>query len=933
MANLPQGTVTFLFTDIEGSTKLAHRLGSDYANLLQQHQRIVRGAIGKGVEISTAGDSFFVAFDSAVAAVQGAVAVQRAMAEHRWPADAAVRVRIGLHTGQARVSGGDYLGLDVHRAARIAAAGHGGQVLLSESTHALSSRELPGGVSTRDLGPHRLKDLAAPEHLFEAVISGLSTDFPPLVTLDDRRTNIPIQMTSFVGRVREMGDLRELAASHRLITVIGVGGTGKTRLALQVAGELSERHPDGVWLVELAAVTSADLVAQEVARTLAVQDEPGRSIEETLLDFVRLKGLLLILDNCEHVIGGVAALVTTLFRSAPSLAVLATSREGLGISGETVFQLPSMGVPRPAGHDSDEAGDDWLDAIASSEAVRLFVERASALDPSFRLNRDNAAAVADICRRLDGIPLAIELAAARVTLLSVHDIDARLGDRFRLLTGGSRTALPRQQTLQALIDWSWDLLEEADRQVLRRLSVFVGGATLDAATAVIGEGELETLEGIGRLVDRSLVIADRGSPARYRLLETIRQYGRDRLLAAGEVVEMRDAHLRFHLELAERADVKLRGAEMVTWLERLDEDAENFRSALEWAFETDPESALRLTLAMAIYWRTHSMLEGFEWMSQAVDLIGRMEQGPAESAALHARVLAAAATHGWMTGNAAVGFPWAERAVALATGADDVVARYEALGALATTMLFTGQSERVVELSSEALKLAEPVGDWFNIAFMEAGLGQWDAESGELANAEQRVLRAAEAAERAGNPSLQAFVALSQGRIAGFTGRVEDARHAFDRAIAGYSRTGDAHLELVARSDLAHALRMAGEMEEAESMYRNTLHSWLHAGNRGAIANQLESFAFIAVAQDEFARATRLLGAAEAIRESASAPMLPFEQHEYDRCVARVREVLPGSTYEIEWMAGRRLAIEDAVALALAPDQSDQADQSDRAGR
>ena len=924
MANLPQGTVTFLFTDIEGSTRLAQRVGAAYAGLLERHQALVRGAIADGAEISTAGDSFFVAFDSAVAAVEAAIGVQRAMAEHDWPAEAEIRLRIGLYSGEASLNGGDYVGLDVHRAARIAAAGHGGQVLLSEATWALSRHELPGGVTIRDLGPHRLKDLAAPEHLFELIIAGLSADFPPLMTLDDPRTNIPLQLTSFVGRDRQMVELRDLAANNRLMTVIGAGGTGKTRLALQVAGELGERHPDGVWLVELAPVTSPDLVAQEVARTLGVQDEPGRTIDETLLDFLRLKRLLLILDNCEHVIGTVAGLVTTLFRSAPSLAVLATSREALGISGETVYQLPSMTFPPPPDvHDEHQSSDDRFRAIAASEAVRLFVARAATVDPSFVLSRNNAEPTADICRRLDGIPLAIELAAARVTLLSVHDIDARLGDRFRLLTGGSRTALPRQQTLQALIDWSWDLLDEADRRLLRRLSVFVGGATLDAAIAVTGGDELETLEGIGRLVDRSLVIADRGNPTRYRLLETIRQYGRDRLLAAGEVAEMRDAHLRFHLDLAERADVELRGSEMVTWLKRLDDDAENVRGALEWAFETDAESALRLALAMAVYWRTHSMLEGFDWLRQAVDLVDRADVESPGSAPLRVRVLAAAANLGWLTGNAAAGLPWAQRAMALVEeGGLDDVARYEAFNALAMTMLFTGQSERVVELTNEALPLAEAAGDWFIIAFMQAGLAQWEAESGELDRAEERVRLAAEAAQRAGNPSLKAFVALSQGRIAGFSGRLPEARAPFGRAIAGYSETGDARLELVARSDFAHALRMAGELEEAEPIYRDTLHSWLHAGNRGAIANQLESFGFIATDRGDLARGVRLLAAAEAIRAAASSPMLPFERHEYERCLDRLREGLSPSAYQAEWAAGRGLTVDEAVEFALASGQA-----------
>ncbi|MEO6294834.1 MAG: hypothetical protein ABIP01_04180, partial [Candidatus Limnocylindria bacterium] len=640
--------------------------------------------------------------------------------------------------------------------------------------------------------------------------------------------------------------------------------------------------------------------------------------EDTLLDFVRLKRLLLILDNCEHVIGSVAMLVATLFRSAPSLAVLATSREALGISGETVYQLPSMGVPpMPAtDHDRDADGD-WLSGVAASEAVRLFVERAAAVQPSFALDAENAEPIGDICRRLDGIPLAIELAAARVTLLSVQDIDARLGDRFRLLTGGSRTALPRQQTLQALIDWSWDLLEEPDRELLRRLSVFVGGATLDAATAVTGKPELETLEGIGRLVDRSLVVADRGSPTRYRLLETIRVYGRERLVAAGEVADLRDAHLRFCIELAERADVDLRGAGMMSALDRLDADAENLRSALEWAFETDAESALRLAMAMALYWRTHSMLEGLDWMRQAIEVVGQADQVEVGSPVLRIRVLAAAANLAWLTGNAAAGLPWAQRAVTLVADVDDATARYEALGTLAMTLIFTGEPEGVVELASEALRLAEVAGDWFLVAYTEAGLAQWDAETGGLEQAEQRVRRAAEAADRAGNPGLQAFVALSQGRIAGFSGRLAEARGPFDRAISGYGRTRARRLELVARSDLAQALRMGGELEEAEPIYRDTIHAWLHAGNRGAIANQLESFAFIAVAREALERAARLLGAAEGIREVASAPMLSFELREHDEAVGRLREGLSAASMNAEWSAGRQLTIDEAVAFAL----------------
>jgi predicted ATPase/class 3 adenylate cyclase len=914
MADLPHGTVTFAFTDIEGSTKLAERFGPAYAELLETHQRLIRDAFRSGVEISTAGDSFFVVFDDAAEAVRAAVAAQRAMHEHAWPAAGAIRVRIGLHTGRASIGGADYAGIEVHRASRIAAAGHGGQVLLSESTHVLVSRELGDEVSVRDLGMHRLKDLAAPERIFQLVIPGLPSDFAPLKAVGAGRTNLPGAPTSFIGRERELAELAVRAGEERLVTVIGAGGTGKTRLALRVAEDLGGDHPDGVWLVELAPVTSPGLVAQEIARTVGVQDEPGRPIAETLADFVRLKRMLVVLDNCEHVIGAVADLVSSLFRSAPGLRILATSREALGLAGEAVYPLPSMGIPpRVDPDEAAHAGAGRVAEIAESEAVRLFSARAAAVAPSFAVTPSNAEAVAEICRRLDGIPLAIELAAARIRILAPEQIAARLEDRFRLLTGGSRSALPRQQTLQALIDWSWDLLDDPDRQLLRRLSVFIGGFTLEAATAVTGGAEYAVIDGIGRLVDRSLVVAQQSTPARYRLLETIRQYGRDRLVEADEMAAMREAHLRHYLALAEAADPELRGPDMGAWLAVLDEDAENLRSAIDWALETDPTRGLRLCVAMSSYWRSRSMLEGFERFRGIIDLA---DPSTRDGAVLAARVLSAAANLAWLSGNAVTGLPWAVRAVELADEADDPTARYEAMDTLAMTSIFAGDTDDVEELSARALSLAVEAGDWYLVAFTEGGLAQLDAESGNLEAAEARLHGAVEAAARSGNPAVQAFTALSQARVAGFSGRLEEARAAFEDAIAGYAAFGDARLELVARSDYAHALRLGGETAEAEATYRETLHAWLHTGNRGAIANQLESFGYIALSRDDPVRAARLLGAADAMRATAAAPMMPYERTEYEASVERVRQAL-GDEGAAEMARGAGWSIEEAVAYAL----------------
>ncbi len=929
MPILPQGTVTFLFTDIEGSTRLVQELGPRYRDLLERHQALLREAFRAGVEVGTEGDSFFVAFASATDAVTAAVDGQLALAREPWPDGRRVRVRMGLHTGQANPGADGYVGFDVHRAARIAAAGYGGQILLSESTQALVSRDLPDGVTIRDLGQHRLKDLSVPERIFQLTVRGQESDFPALRTIDSSRTNLPAQLTSFVGRERELAELQALAAEHRLVTVIGTGGTGKTRLAMQAAAELVTGQPDGVWVVELAPITDADLVLQAVARGLGVRDDAGRSLEDTVMDFLRTKSLLLLLDNCEHLIGAVAELAERILATCPGVSLVATSREALGVAGERIFQTPSLNLPDPVieGDHHAEGGDAWLAEVRAADAVRLFVDRATAVSPSFALTPAEAPAVVEICRRLDGIPLAIELAAARVPLLSVAEIAVRLGDRFQLLTGGRRTALPRQQTLQALIDWSWELLTDDERRLLRRLSVFAGGFTIEAAVDITGlpgeataggDASLEMLEVLGRLVGRSLVVVDRSGSTRYRLLETIRQYARDRLVEAGETSVVRNRHLAFYLRRAVEAEPALTGPDLVAWLVRHDADADNLRAALDWAFETDPTAALRLCVALGHYWRTRSLAEGFDYMRRAAEVAQSLSASEEERARLVARVLAAAANASWMAGSASVGIPWAQRSLELARQHDDVQTLVEALNAMAMTTMFTGEFDGVLEWADESVRLAEGIGAWSYIAFVESGLAQWEVERGDHTAALARLGTATAAAERSGNPEAIAFTALSHGRVDGFGGRLEDARRSFAKAIEGYEQIGDHGLALVSRSDYAHALRINGATDEAVALYRQTLHGWQHAGNRGAIANQLESVAFVALSRQDLPPAATLLAAAEAIREAADAPMLVFERAEYDAAVATVRERLDPATLESAWADGRRLTPDSGVALALA---------------
>ncbi len=440
MPGLPTGTVTFLFTDIEGSTTLLQRLGDRrYAEVLEEHQRLLRDAFakGNGQEIGTQGDAFLVAFPRARDALATAVAAQHSLMKHTWPDGASLRVRMGLHTGESISNTDRYVGLDVHRASRICSAGHGGQILLSDAVGALAARDLPPGVSLRDLGTHRLKDLREPEHLFQVVVADLPADFPPPKSLNVLPNNLPVQLTSFIGREREKAEVRRLLSTTRCLTLTGSGGAGKTRLALQVAAEALEEFPDGVWFVELAALSDSSLVPKAVASSLGMPEQPGRMLIEALADYLRGESALVILDNCEHLVAACAQLADALMRTCPSLRILATSREALGVTGETTWRVPSLSLPDPQSLPP-------LNRFTEYEAVRLFIDRAVSSAPQFAVTSRNAPAVAQVCHRLDGIPLAIELAAARVKVLAVEQIAARLDDRFRLLTGGSRTALPRQ---------------------------------------------------------------------------------------------------------------------------------------------------------------------------------------------------------------------------------------------------------------------------------------------------------------------------------------------------------------------------------------------------------------------------------------------------------------------------------------------------------
>lgn len=622
----PEGTVTFVFTDIEGSTRKVLELGDDaWAEVLATHDRLLGEAFGDGVVVNTEGDALFVAYGSATEAIHGAVAAQRAIESHPWPDDRRVRVRIGMHTGAVLVRDGDYVGSEVHRAARISSAGHGGQIVVSEATATLARGSLPASVELVDVGLHRLKDLAEPQRLFTVAGSDLPADFPPLRSLDAFPNNLPIRRSSLVGRGEEITRTRNLLDEHRLVTLTGVGGTGKTTLALQVGAEELDRHPDGVFFVDLSPLSDPELVVDALADATGVKRGGPRSNLEALLDALSRRRCLLVVDNCEHLLDACADVVDDLLLSCPELQVLATSREPLEVEGEHVYRVPSLSVPGEHAARRE---------VERSDAVALFVSRAQGVDADFTLTDDNATVIAKICRRLDGIPLAIEFAAARVSHLAPVDIAARLDSRFRLLTGGRRR-VRRQQTLEAALDWSFDLLDEAQQQLVRRLGVFSGSFELSMAEQVCVGGAVDghgVLDLLGSLVDKSLVTTEVGSGRlRYRLLETVRSYAEAKLHAAGEAADYRTHH----------RDTYLGWLQSMSWEDHFSESGvqedvvrehDNLRAALQWSLDEGRRDLVgRMAARMIVLWQPGEGKgeEGTQWLTWALedpDALDRTEE-------------------------------------------------------------------------------------------------------------------------------------------------------------------------------------------------------------------------------------------------------------------------------------------------------------------
>lgn len=879
MPPAPEGTVAFLFTDIVGSSKLWEKFPKAMGAALARHDAIVRSACeqNNGFVFKTVGDAFCVAFPTTRDAVFAAIQAQRELAREAWTETGPLQARMGLHTGTAEFREGDYFGGTLNRAARIEAAAHGGQILLSQISVELLQDEDLREIGFKALGEHRLRNLERPEFLFQVTAEDLAGEFPPPRSMEVLPNNLPVQTTSFIGREKEMAELRNLLEKTRLLTLMGTGGTGKTRMALETGAQLIHEFKDGVWLVELAPVADPARVAEAVATAVGARLEADRPLGEILTNFFRNKHLLLILDNCEHVLAAASGLVADLLRSCPQLKVLATSRHSLGIAGETTYAIPPLGIFDIRLKTLD--GPDIADRLSQYEAVKLFIERASAVRPGFAVTNANAPAVAEICSRLDGIPLAIELAAARVRVLDVEQIAARLGDRFHLLRGGNRTALPHQQTLQALIDWSYELLTEPERAVFRRMGAFVGGRTLEALEAVCsgnGVEEFEILDLLEQLVDKSLVMVERdtaGNP-RYTVIESVWQYAQQKLEGSDEADALHEKHMLYFLKWAEDNAPRLEGPDQKAWLDRFFSEHFNFRRAIEWTLQKErTEEAMRLVTAL------YRALEVRGNVAEAMDVVRKIFAQPA---------------------------------------AKDVTPSVRAAALLAAGRLAWAMDQyaEVRRYHEEAKSVYQAIGDEAGTGLATMLLAFLDRDEGRLDSAEARFREALEIGQKTGTLYISAGCRSGLGSIALDHGDLTEARRLKEESLKDYEKMGDHWVTGLILWGIAKVCLAQEDITRARSALEQWSRTTTDLGNKWIVPYILACYGELALLDGKPIHAARIFGSVEALLNHLGGRFSPKEQAEHEALLNRLKVLLTADEFEEHWNAGRQLSLRQALEAA-----------------
>ncbi|HET9332519.1 MAG TPA: adenylate/guanylate cyclase domain-containing protein [Gemmatimonadota bacterium] len=866
----PTGVVAFMFTDIEGSTTAWERDRATMQAALVDHDRIVRAAIERdhGYIFKTVGDAFCAAFAGCRETVSAALAIQRDLSAHDWGISLPPTVRIAIHAGEADERDGDYFGTSVNRVSRLVALGHGGQILLSQTARDLTRDDLPRDVTLDDLGEHRLKDLREPERVYQLVHPDLPSRFPALRSIDHLPHNLPIQLTSFVGREREIAEIRAIIPANRLVTLTGSGGSGKTRIALQVAAELIGTFPDGTWFVDLSPLTDPALIPQTVAQVLGVRPIPGREMSEVLTSYLAQRSLIVLLDNCEHLVEAAAEWSEGVLKQARNVRILATSREALGTTGEVILRVSSLAVPE-AGHEGSTIP---LHDVDRYEAVRLFAERAALVVPGFRIDDANAAAVVQICRRLDGIPLAIELAAARVRLLTPQEIAARIGDRFRLLAGGRR-ALSRHQTLRTAIDWSYDLLDDEERKLFRRLSVFTGGWTLEAAETVCEDGG-DVFDLLTRLVDKSLVAVERTetSETRYRMLETTRQYAQDKLIEAGETAELMARHGQWCLDLVRRYADSRRGSEEEIHTRRLSRDYENVRAALEWSLASEETAAMswEAVSRLPFYWYRRGLhAEGIEWIERALSISGTLPL------TTHIELHCGLATLHLFHGDFALARDHGDEALALARETGDEQSLLAALTTVARNGTWSSEEQGVREaiaIGEEGLALARKTGDEFHRSILLTNLGEGFRTLGDL-----------ERAFEVNRESLE-------------------------------TRQGSARVSNL--YNLGHIALELGDEQQADERYAEAYRVAREFRDPMGLVNQIGAIAQLSAFRGHHDKAARLFGAFETHLDRMGIAETPPDRRTRERFLVISRDALGVVEFGRAWEEGGAMTVEEALALA-----------------
>jgi predicted ATPase/class 3 adenylate cyclase len=959
VAGLPTGTVTFLFTDIEGSTQLWERYPDQAGAALVRHDQIIEEIVerhgGSVVRPRGEGDSRFAVFSRATDAVAAAAAMQQALHAEPWPTLSSkfqvqssklspfepgtlnfeLKVRMALHTGEADLRAGDYYGIAVNRCSRLRSAAHGGQTLLSRTTYDLVRENMPivaTGIELelRDLGEHLLRDLQQPQHIFQLVVPGLPADFPPLKTLDARPNNLPGQRSPLVGRRSELADVQRLLLRDDvgLLTLTGPGGIGKTRLGLQVAAEVADEFQDGVFFVSLAHITDPTLVAPAIGQTLGMQQVASGEMADSLADYLSDKQLLLLLDNFEQVIAAAPA-VATLLSAAPRLKVLVTSREVLHVHDEQEFAVPPLGVP-----DLEHLSS--VEALSQYEGVALFIQRARLVKPDFEVTNENAPAVAEICYRLDGLPLAIELAAARIKLLPPQAILSRLASRLQLLTAGGRDLPERQQTLRSTMQWSYDLLQPGEQMLFRRMSVFTGGATLEAVEEVCnadGAVDLDALEGVGSLVDKSLVsqetstaasgTAGRDREPRFGMLETMREYARELLKSAepagGEEIYRR--HATYYMTLAEQGREGFQGPLQEVWLDRLEVEHDNVHAAMKWAVEQgEAETALRLGGALWMFRGFRVYLnEGYQWLREALRLPGADVRSRTRAVALRGASLMSRYQRDMASARAYI-----EESISILrelgpTGEDELGTTLVMYG---SDLAFSGEHEAARGAVREGIDLLRQAG---NKWYLSDGLfmGGFAATiEGDLDAAKEVYEESIALCREVGNTWILSHALNSLGDVLRMIGEYARAREVYEESLSLFRRL-DARIDIPASlHNLGHVALALGEVEEAKGLFTEALRLQTSYKNRSGIAESLAGLAGVAGAKKQPERAARLFGAAASLRELPGPHDWAAEHADYERNLESARAQLDEATWETAWQEGRAMALgerrmERAIEYAL----------------